>query len=103
MTARVIDGILFYHLIMKRKCLDIKISDLSGIISISYNTGNNFANAVLAIYQYNITQDSWQMLDTGGEGCEFIGDKIKVQKYEYDDYYNHNEEWKDIISWIELR
>lgn len=68
-----------------------------------YNTGNNFANSVLAIYQYNITQYSWQMLDTGGEGCEFIGDKIKVQKYEYDDYYNHNEEWKDIISWIELR
>lgn len=90
-----------------------------------YNTGNNFINAERGIYLYNIKNNTWEELALGAEGCEFVGDKIKVVSYEViedendnvndtgyeiiDDDNDDEEVWpphyeyREVVEWIQMK
>lgn len=70
-----------------------------------FNTGNNYIGAVCGVYKYNVKTNSWNELDMGGEDCKFVGNRIKVPHFEITKYgdCSANNEYKETITWIELK
>ena len=96
------------------------------LIFITNAAGRIAQNCYCDIYDYNVLNKSWKRLALGAEGCEFVGDKIKVVSYEViedendnvndtgyeiiDDDNDDNEEigfphyeYREVVEWIQMK